>query len=151
MTLAAKRVAISLAPSERDALAQLAHQAGEPIATTAGRLVRAALADHGAQLDAPPARRAGPPRARGAKRSTAIAVAPAEAIDVLRARYPHELRPLRNDLDGDSLVAEQLTALAAWRDALDHTDDPDPRAELAFGHELRTVATWLKDRARHAR
>jgi hypothetical protein len=34
------RVAISLAPGERDALARVAHDADEPIATTAGRLLR---------------------------------------------------------------------------------------------------------------
>lgn len=62
MSTATKRVAISLTVAERDELQQLAHDAGEPIATVAGRLVRAGLADHGAQLDTPPARRAGPPR-----------------------------------------------------------------------------------------
>jgi hypothetical protein len=144
------RIAISLAPGERDALAQLAHETAEPIATTAGRLLRAGLVDHGAQLDTPPARRAGPPRARTTKHPPG-AIAPGEASETLRARYPRELRHLPNNLDAHRLIAEQLTALAAWRHALDHTENPDPRAELAFGHELRTVATWLKDRARHGR
>jgi hypothetical protein len=151
MSTAPKRVAISLGVGERDALQELAHEAGEPVATTAGRLVRAALADHGARLDTPPARRAGPPRPRGPKRRPAPAAAPAEAIDALRARYPRELRHLPDNLDDDTFLSEQTAALTAWRTALDNTPDPDPRAELAFGHELRTVATWLQERARRGR
>lgn len=150
MTTAAKRVAISLAHSERDALQQLAHEAGEPIATTAGRLLRAALADHGAQLDTPPARRAGPPRTRATKRQPAPAAdAPADTIAALRARYPRELRHLPADLDADTYLAEQTTAFTTWRAHLDAAGtDADPREALAFAYELDTFATRLQDRAR---
>jgi hypothetical protein len=153
MSTAAKRIAISLGVGERDALQQLAHEAGEPIATTAGRLVRAGLADHGAQLDAPPARRAGPPRARGGKRRAAAAAdAPAEAIDALRIRYPRELRYLPADLDGDAYLAEQIAAFIVWRVRLDAAGtDADPREVLAFGYELESFAARLQDRARRGR
>lgn len=143
------RVAVSLAPGERDALARVAHDVGEPISTTAGRLLRAALADHGAQLDAPPARRSGPSRAR---RTKAPASAPiSDAIERLRKRYPADLRHAPADLAADTHTAEQLAALAAWRDDLDSATEPNPREILAFGHELRTTAAWLQDRARRGR
>lgn len=153
MSAAPKRVAISLAPGERDALVQLAHEAGEAVATVAGRLVRAALADHGAQLDTPPARRAGPPRARSAKRCTAPAAdVPADGIDALRARYPRELRHLPADVDGDAYLAEQTAAFIAWRARLDAAGtDADPREVLAFGYELDSFAARLQDRARRSR
>jgi hypothetical protein len=150
MSAAAKRVAISLAIGERDALQQLAHEAGEPIATTAGRLVRAGLADHGAQLDTPPARRAGPPRAK--RRPAPAADAPADALDALRARYPRELRSLPDDLDGDAYLTEQTAAFIAWRARLDVAGpDADPREALAFGYELDSFAARLQDRARRGR
>jgi len=154
MSAAAKRVAISLSVAERDELQQLAHEAGEPIATVAGRLVSAGLADHGAPLDTPPARRAGPPRARGAKRraTPAAAAAPADTFEALRARYPRELRHLPADLDGDAYLAEQTAAFLAWRAHLDAAGtDADPREVLAFGYELDSFATRLQDRARRSR
>lgn len=135
MSAAAKRVAISLANSERDALQQLSHEAGEPIATTAGRLVRAALADHGAQLDTPPARRTGPPRPHGSKRRPAPTTA-TDAIDALRARYPAELRHAPTDLSHDTLVAELLAELAKWRAELDAATDPNSREVIAFLREM---------------
>jgi hypothetical protein len=147
-----KRVAISLGVGERDALQQLAHEAGEPIATTAGRLVRAALADHGAQLDAPPARRVGPPRARSAKRSAPAAELPADAIGALRARYPRELWHLPSDLGGDDYLAEQTAAFVAWRARLDAAGvEADPREALAFAYELDCFAARLQARARRSR
>lgn len=152
MTTAAKRVAISLTVAERDELQQLAHAAGEPIATVAGRLVRAALADHGAQLDTPPARRAGPPRGRRGKRAAAPAAASAGSLDALRARYPRELRHLPANLDADTYLAEQTAAFIAWRGRLDAAGtDADPREVLAFGYELDSFATRLQDRARRSR
>jgi hypothetical protein len=148
MSTAAKRVAISLGVGERDELQQLAHEAGEPIATVAGRLVRAALADHGAQLDTPPARRAGPPRGRRTKRRQPPV---AGTLDALRARYPRELRHLPADLDGDAYLAEQTAAFIAWRARLDAAGtDADPREVLAFGYELDSFAARLQDRARRA-
>jgi hypothetical protein len=151
MSTAAKRVAISLAIGERDALQQLAHEAGEPIATIAGRLVRAALADRGAQLDPPPARRAGPARARSSKSRPAPAD-PADGIDALRARYPHELRHLPADLDSDTYLAEQTAAFIAWRARLDAAGtDADPREALAFGYELDSFSARLQARARRGR
>lgn len=143
------RVAISLAPGERDALTLAAHKAGEPISTYAGRLVRAALTHDGAHLDPPPARRAGPTRT-GRRRSPATVPA-TQAINRLRERYPTDLRHAPTDLHADPLVAEQLAALAAWREHLDNATEPNPRELLAFGHELRTTAAWLQDRARRSR
>jgi hypothetical protein len=142
------RFTITLAASERDALERHAHEAREPMATTAGRFIRAALADHGATLDQPPARRAGPPRRRSAKRA-----APAEltdSTDALRARYPHELRHLPTD--PDTYIAEQTAALATWRASLDAARaEANPREVLAFGYELRSFAAFLQDRARRGR
>jgi hypothetical protein len=143
------RVAISLAPGERDALARVAHEVGEPISTTAGRLLRAALADHGAQLDAPPARRSGPTRTRRPKPPASVPAA--EAIERLRKRYPVDLRHAPADLSADTHIAEQLAALAAWREDLDSATEANPRELLAFGHELRSAAAWLQDRARRGR
>lgn len=151
MSASTKRVAVSLTHRERDELAQLAHQAGEPIATTAGRLIRTALSAHGAKLDTPPAGRAGPPpRSRAARRPPPAE--PAEAIDRLRSRYPIELRHLPAALDADAFLAEQTTALITWRATLDAAGpDADPRDELRFGYELRTFALFLQDRARRGR
>lgn len=147
---ATPRVAITLAPGEHDALRQLAHHAGEPIATTAGRLLRAGLLDHGAALDAPPARRAGPRPPGAARRPRAPQ--PADAIDALRARYPADLRHAPADLQADPLAAEHLAALAAWRADLDAAGtDANPRETLAFTDELRRTTTWLQDRARRGR
>lgn len=152
MSTAAKRVAVSLSVAERDELQQLAHAAGEPIATVAGRLVRAGLADHGAQLDIPPARRAGPPRGRRGKRPAPAADAPAGTLDALRARYPRELRHLPADLDSDAYLAEQTAAFITWRSRLDAAGtDADPREALAFGYELDSFAARLQDRARRSR
>ena len=77
---------------------------------------------------------------------------PADAIDALRARYPHGLRHLPADLDADTYLAEQTAALVAWRVRLDSAGaDADPREVLAFGYELRSFATFLQDRARRSR
>lgn len=149
MSASPKRVAISLTNRERDELAQLAYQAGEPVATTAGRLIRAALSDHGAKLDTPPAGRTGPPPRRRPARRPAE---PADAIEALRARYPLELRHLPAALDADAFLAEQTAALITWRATLDAAgDEADPRDELRFGYELRTFALFLQDRARRGR
>lgn len=150
MSAAPKRVAISLGHGERDALQQLAHEAGEPVATVAGRLVRAALTDHGAKLDQPPARRAGPPRPRGSKRRPAP-TGPTDPIEALRARYPAELRHAPADLSGDTLVAELLSELAHWRADLDAATDPNSREAIAFLREMLTTSTVLQDRARRNR
>jgi hypothetical protein len=148
---ATPRVAITLAPGERDALRQLAHQRGEAPATTAGRLVRAALLDHGAHLDDAPARRTGPPGPRATARRPARSV-PAGAIEALRARYPVELRHAPADPAADALVNETLTALARWRADLDTAgDEANPRETLYFCEELRRAASWLQDRARRGR
>ena len=152
MSAAPKRVAISLGASERDELQRLAYEAGEPIATVAGRLVRAGLADHGAKLDIPPARRAGPPRGRRSKRGAPAADAPTGSLDALRARYPRELRHLLADLDGDAYLAEQTAAFITWRARLDLAGpDADPREALAFAYELDSFAHRLQDRARRSR
>jgi hypothetical protein len=143
------RVAVSVAPGEKDALARVAHEAGEPIATTAGRLLRAALADHGAQLDAPPARRAGPTRTKRAKAPAAVPAA--EAIERLRERYPNDLRHAPADLAADNLTADMLRWLADWRERLDTNDDLDPREGLAFVHAMLAAARTLQDRARRGR
>lgn len=152
-----RRVAITLAPSERDALQQLAHRAREPEATTAARLLRAALVDHGAALDAAVRQRTTPhngTRPTSDDGASAAWLPPsrrAVAIEALRDRYPHELRHLRADALADPAVAEQLAALTVWREQLDDGTHVDPRMELAFAHELRSLANWLQTNARRTR
>lgn len=150
-----RRVAITLAPSERDALQRLAHRAREPEATTAGRLLRAALIDHGAALDAAVSQSvAASPGNEGTGDAGTARLPPtlcAVGIEALRARYPHELRHLRGDLLADLAVAEQLAALASWREQLDNGTYADPRMELAFAHELRALAAWLHTESRRTR
>jgi len=146
------RIAIPLTPGERDALRQLAVAGREPDARVAGRLLRAALADAGAALDAAPRHRAG---ARRPEPAGAAAWLPpstrAAGIAALRERYPAELRHLPADPVDDPFVAEQLAALVVWRERLDDGQHDDPRMELAFAHELRDLAAWLQTRARRNR
>lgn len=149
------RVAITLTAGERDVLRGLAHRSHEPQGTTAARLLRAGLANNGATLDAalgkPTAR---PPRPEPTSDRGPDWLPPAhyaDAVDALRRRYPHELRYLPDDALTDTLLAEQLAALAHWRQALDQGDHDDPRMELAVGHELRDLANWLQQRARRSR
>jgi hypothetical protein len=151
-----RRVAITLVPSERDALQQLAHRAREPEATTAARLLRAALVDHGAALDAAVRQRTAPHNGtRPTSDDGGAAWLPpgrrAVAIEALRDRYPHELRHLRADALTDPAIAEQLAALTVWREQLDDGTHVDPRMELAFAHELRSLANWLQTNARRTR
>ena len=154
-----ERVAVSLSRGERDALRELAARRGEPEATSAARLVRAGLADAGAALDAPPARRRGPQALHPPERAAADEQAPswlppsrcAAAIAALRERYQFELRGLPAELTGDRLLAERLAALSAWRDELDAGLHRDPRMELAFGAELVSLARWVEERSRRRR
>ncbi|MDW5595106.1 hypothetical protein VSS74_12205 [Conexibacter stalactiti] len=150
-----RRVAITLKPSERDALAALAHRAREPEATTAARLLRAALIDHGAALDAAVRQRNAPPAVAEADAGSGAAWLPpsrrAVAIEALRDRYPHELKHLRGDPLADTHIAEQAAALSLWREQIDNGNHADPRMELAFSHELRTFANWLQTNARRHR
>lgn len=145
-----RRIAVSLSQGERDALRELAQRRGEPPATTAARLVRVGLADAGAYLDTPPARRRGPrtPAGETTSPSWLPPAARAAAIDALRDRYPHELRGAPDDLTADRLVAERLAALSVWRDELDAGLRRDPRDELAFGAEVAALARWLEERSR---
>jgi hypothetical protein len=144
------RIAIVLAPVERDALRQLAAEHGEPASTTAARLVRSALAARGARLEA---------AHRGARRRTEQGAEPAwlpptaraDAIAALRDRYPDELRHLPPDPLRDPIIAEPLAALTVWRDQLDDGAHADPRMEIAFAHELRSFAAWLQTQARRHR
>ena len=144
------RVAISLSEGDRRALRALAERRGEPPSTTAARLVRACLAEPGAILDAPPARRRGPAAEDEDKRVPPWLPASrrAGAIEALRDRYPYELRGLPEDLSADRLVAERVAALSAWRDELDTGRGRDPRDELAFTAELTSFARWLEERGR---
>jgi hypothetical protein len=151
-----RRVQVTLNDSERDALAALAQRAHEPEATTAARLLRAALIDHGHTLDAAVRKRTTPTDT--AKADTSDSGAPwlpparrALAIEALRTRYPHELRHLRTDALTDPHISEQAAALSFWRQQLDDGVHTDPRMEFAFAHELRTFATWLQTAARRNR
>lgn len=143
------RLQLVLAPSERETLAWLAHRANEPEATAAARLLRTALTTPAAQPSPPaPAAPAEPAEA------DALWLPPSnhsEAIEALRLRYPRELRHLADDLLADQAVAEQLAALAVWRAQLDAGDYGDPRMELAFAHELRSLGGWLQAIARRTR
>jgi lysophospholipase L1-like esterase len=144
------RVAIVLAPGERDALQQLAAEHGEPVSTTAARLVRSVLAERGARLEA--ARRVARRRLdAGAEPPWLPPAARADAIAALRDRYPAELRHLPADPLNDPIIAEPLAALTVWRDQLDDGIHADPRMEIAFAHELRSFAAWLQTQARRPR
>jgi hypothetical protein len=144
------RIAIVLAPGERDALHQLAAQHDEPASTTAARLVRSALAERGARLEA--ARRGARRRTeQGAEPAWLPPTARADAITALRDRYPAELRHLPADPLHDPIIAEPLAALTVWRDQLDDGAHADPRMEIAFAHELRSFAAWLQTQARRLR
>jgi hypothetical protein len=148
------RIAIPLTPGERDALRQLAAAGCEPEARVAGRLLRAALADHGAALDAAPRHRVGTRSAAPVEHGDAAWLPPsirADGMVALRERYPAELRHLPADLSADPLVGEQLAALTVWRERLDDGQHDDPRMELAFAHELRDFGAWLQTRARRNR
>lgn len=153
-----ERVAVSLSRGERDALRTLAAERGEPEATTAARLIRAALADNGARLDAPPRRRRGPgqhpqPTAQDSRPGPPWLPTSARggAIVALRERYAHDLRAVPDDLRGDPLLAERLAALSVWRDQLDAGVHADPRMELAFSAELISLGRWLEERGRRQR
>ncbi len=154
MPTAAKRIAIVLSASERDALEQLARAQGEPLARVAARGVRSFLSGQVAGLDTTPARR--PPRPRG----SSVATPPwlplgrgteswwTERLDVvsrLQRRYPAELAALPDSWRRDALIAEQLLALATWRDQLD-AGVHDPRMELAFASALLAFARQLDGR-----
>lgn len=144
------RIAIVLAPGERDALQQLAAEHGEPASTTAARLVRSALAERGARLKA--ARRRTRRRTdREAEPQWLPPTARADAIAALRDRYPAELRHLPADPLHEPVIAEPLAALTVWRDQLDDGAHVDPRMEIAFAHELRSFAAWLQTQARRHR
>lgn len=144
------RIAIVLAPGERDALQQLAAEHDEPTSTTAARLVRSALAERGARLQPAPggARRR---TEQGAEPAWLPPTARAKAITALRNRYPAELRHLPADPLRDRIIAEPLAALTVWRDQLDDGAHADPRMEIAFAHELRSFAAWLQTEARRHR
>ncbi len=144
------RIAIVLASSERDALQQLAAAHDEPVSTTAAQLVRSALAERGARLEA--TRRGARRRAdRGADPPWLPPSARADAIATLRDRYPDVLRHLPPDPLRDPVIAEPLAALTVWRDQLDDGTHADPRMEIAFAHELRSFAAWLQTQARRHR
>lgn len=144
------RIAIVLEPGERDALRQLAAEHDEPVSTTAARLVRSALAERGARLEA--ARRGARRRAeRGTEPPWLPPATRADAITALRDRYPAELRHLPPDPLRDPIIAEPLAALTVWRDQLDDGAHADPRMEIAFAHELRSFGAWLQTQARRHR
>jgi len=145
------RIAIVLAPSERDALRQLAAEDDEPVSTTAARLVRSALAERGAKLEAARRNRTRNRAERGAQSAWLPPAARAAAIVALRNRYPDELRHLPPDPLHDPIIAEPLAALTVWRDQLDDGAHADPRMEIAFAHELRSFAAWLQTQARRHR
>lgn len=145
-----RRIAVSLSDGERQALAELARRRSEPAATTAARLVRAGLADAGAILDTPPARRrsAQAPDARTRAPAWLPPASRAAAVAALRERYPLEFRSAPDDLVTDRLVAERLAALSVLRDELDAGLRRDPREELAFSAEIAALARWLEERGR---
>jgi hypothetical protein len=151
-----RRVAITLRDSERDALAMLAQRAREPEATTAARLIRAALIDNGATLDAAVRSRSAGPRGSGGPGPDGAAgwLPPARraaSIEELRDRYPDELRYLRAATLELPLVAEQAAALSVWREELDTGKHADPRMELAFANALEHFANRLQTHARRYR
>ncbi|MDO8184644.1 hypothetical protein Q5424_04765 [Conexibacter sp. JD483] len=143
------RLQLVLGPSERETLALLARRANEPEATAAARILCTALT----APPAPPCPPASSPAAEPAD-ADALWLPPSnhsDAIGALRGRYPRELRHLTDELLADRAVAEQLAALTVWRAQLDGGEYGDPRMELAFAHELRSLGGWLQAIARRTR
>lgn len=149
-----RRVPVSLSAGEHETLGTLAAERREGLATTAGRLLRDALADAGAALDAPPQRRGGRRPARSAALSGALwlpAQQRAAAILALRERYPHDLRAIADGYQHDRLIAESLAAFSVWRDELDAGLHRDPRLEIAFGEALMRFGRQTEERRRRVR
>jgi hypothetical protein len=151
---ARRRVPVSLSPGEHEALAALAAERREGLATTAGRLLRDALTGAGATLDPPPKRRGArtPPQATEPPGALWLPTQQrAAAILTLRDRYPHDLRAVGDDYQRDQLIAESLAALSVWRDELDAGLHRDPRLEIAFGETLMRFGRQAEERRRRAR
>lgn len=146
------RTQLTLPPAKQAELERRAHKAGLPASTYAARFVIAGLDNHNPSLDAavgqPPAP---PPRPRPAAGATAPWLPPDAHIDAilgLIARYPHDLRDLRqataDDILADTSLAERLSSLACWRAEIDAGTHTDPRTELAWTHELDLLVRWWK-------
>lgn len=155
MPTAAKRIAIVLSASERDALAQLARAQSEPLARVAARAVRSFLSSQADGLGAAPARRqprplgsspAMPPWLPRERELESWWTEHVEVVGRMQRRYPAELAALSAAWRDDALIAEQLLALATWRDQLDTGVHDDPRMELAFASALLAFARQLDGR-----
>lgn len=149
-----RRVPVSLSPGEHEALRALAAERREGLATTAGRLLRDALTEAGATLDAPPKRRGVRTPPQAAEPAGALWLPTqqrAAAIIALRDRYPHDLRAVGDDYPRDPVIAESLAALSVWRDELDAGLHRDPRLEIAFGETLMRFGRQAEERRRRAR
>lgn len=149
-----RRVPVSLSPGEHEALATLAAERREGLATTAGRLLRDALSAAGAALDASPKRRGARTSPQAMEPAGALwlpAQQRAGAVVALRDRYPQDLRGVGDDYQRDQLIAESLAALSVWRDELDAGLHRDPRLEIAFGETLMRFGRQAEERRRRAR
>ncbi len=139
-----RRISIRLPDPALALLEQRAQAQGEPVASSASNLLRAALengiADSGgAGLRAKPSR--SPTRPPGRPLSGAPWIAPENdsdwhermrgAIVALYERYPRVLARLEHDWHEHAERVETLAALAVWRANIDAAAE-DPREELAF-------------------
>ena len=146
------RTQLTLPPAQQAELERRARKAGLPASTYAARFVLAGLDNRDPSLDAAVGQPAAPPRQpRPAAGATAPWLPPEDhvnAILALIARYPHDLRDLRqataDDILADTSLGERLSSLAYWRAQIDAGTTDDPRAELAWTYELDNVARWWK-------
>lgn len=153
------RTQLTLPPAQQAELERRARKAGLPASTYAARFVLAGLDNPNASLDAAVGQPAAPPpRPRPAAGARAPWLPPHEHVDAILAligRYPHDLRELRQataaDILDDTSLAERLSSLACWRAAIDAGTTDDPRAELAWTHELDALARWWKATGRRLR
>jgi len=153
------RTQLTLSAEQQAELERQARRARLPAATYAARFVLDGLARTGPSLDAAVQEGCEPNRRRRpTPRNVARWLPPEEhleAIDALRARYPGELRELRSTptdrLLADTLLTEQLAALAHWRKQLDDGDHDDVRMELAFAASLQALAESLRRNPRRLR
>jgi hypothetical protein len=146
------RTQLTLPPAQQAELERRARRAGLPASTYAARFVLDGLNHPNASLGAAVGQPAAPPpQPRPAAGARAPWLPPDEHVDAildLIARYPHDLRDLRQataaDILADTTLAERLSSLACWRAQIDAGTHTDPRTELAWTRELDGVVRWWK-------
>jgi hypothetical protein len=147
-----KRLQVVLADPAAAQLHDLAHAAGEPVATLAARIVRDGVAR--AVKDRKVTARAASPTVAPTTGRRPPWLEPYGgdeqwqretwgAIVALHGRYPRQLEHLKDGWWNDEATTETLGALATWRSEID-SSGRDPREELAFQHQLADYAHVLR-------